>query len=149
VQGFFFLLDTFCDSVKVTPIATHRRYPVINQILGRATLGQPDPVVGMGATLLYMTDRYPATIFRVFTYRKCMAVEVREDEYSHIGEGYLGDFKTCVRATPKYFVFKKGVWVRLQVEDNDVEFAKKKFSTTTERGGLRIGQRDGYQDPHF
>jgi len=122
---------------------------VINQILGQATEGQPTPVVGMGATLLYVSDRYPATIFRVFTYRKCMAVEVREDEYSYVGDGYLGNFKTCVRAIPKYFVFKKGAWVRLQPEDNSVEFSKKKFSTTSERGGLRIGDRSGYQDPHF
>jgi hypothetical protein len=78
-------------------------------------------VVGMGATLLMATDRYPATIFRVFIYRKCMAVKVREDNYSYIGDGYLGEFKTFINGIPKYFVFKKDLWVRLQPEDNSVE----------------------------
>src|SRR5688572_24121166 len=38
-----------------------------NHILSRATVGQPKPVVGMGATVLCWTDRHAATITKVET----------------------------------------------------------------------------------
>lgn len=38
---------------------------MINKILGSATKGAPEPTAGMGATLLYLSDRYPATIVGV------------------------------------------------------------------------------------
>jgi primosomal protein N' len=36
-----------------------------NHLQSRATIGQPEPTVGMGATLLGWTDRYAGTIVEV------------------------------------------------------------------------------------
>lgn len=35
---------------------------VVNHVLSRSVIGQPEPTVGMGATILCWTDRHAATI---------------------------------------------------------------------------------------
>ena len=52
---------------------------MINDILSRATEGQPVPEVGMGATILMASDRHAATIVEVFGIGKATAVKVRRD----------------------------------------------------------------------
>ena len=52
---------------------------MINDILSRATEGQPVPEVGMGATILMVSDRHAATIVEVFGIGKATAVNVRRD----------------------------------------------------------------------
>jgi len=122
--------------------------PVINQLLGQATKGQPTPVVGMGCTILSVSDRAPGTIFRVFTYRKCVAIEVRADDYT-LKDHYMDSFKINVKGHRMYYVFKNGLWVRLSVEERNADGTPAKFKTTTERGALRIGERSAYYDPHI
>lgn len=115
---------------------------MINQMLAAATKGQPTPVVGMGATVLSYSDRYPGTIFRVFTFRKCMAVEVREDDYT-LKDHYLHTSKINIKGHKRSFVFKDGRWIELVTREG-------KLYTGSKRGlGLRIGDRQAYYDPHF
>lgn len=52
---------------------------VTNHILSRATIGQPEPTVGMGATLLGWTDRHACTIVEVSMERDRIVVTVQED----------------------------------------------------------------------
>jgi hypothetical protein len=115
---------------------------MINQLLKQATNGQPEPKIGMGATILSYSDRYPGTIFRVFTFRKCIAVEVREDEYT-LKDHYLHTSKVNIKGHRRNFVFKNNMWVELVMREG-------KLYTGSKRGlGLRIGDRQAYYDPHF
>lgn len=51
---------------------------VVNHIYSRAVIGQPEPQVGMGGTVLHWTDRDPVTIFRVFKVGKSVLIETRD-----------------------------------------------------------------------
>ncbi len=117
---------------------------IINSTLGSMTIGQPDPVVGMGGTVLLYSDRNPCTIFRVFTYRKCTAVEVRLDNWTHDEEGYMTGSTVNVKGITYYFVFKDGRWKELNHDT-----ATGKFKTVQGGWGFLIGQRQGYYDRSF
>ncbi|MBI0325563.1 hypothetical protein [Burkholderia plantarii] len=38
---------------------------LVNHLQARAVIGQPEPVVGMGVTILAWTDRYAGTIVKI------------------------------------------------------------------------------------
>lgn len=134
---------------------------VINHLKARATIGQPDPVPGMGATVLHWTDRSPATVFRVFSHKGYLAIEVRDDDYklvsgSTLSESQGYEFKTNVRGSRRFFVFKGGVWreahhkVTGYDEDGEPIRAKSLSLYGGNAGrGLLLGDRDRYCDPSF
>ena len=50
-----------------------------NNLYSRSTNGQPEPEVGMGATILMYSDRHAATITKVETHKNTILIEVQED----------------------------------------------------------------------
>jgi len=96
---------------------------VINHIYSRMTKGAPEPVVGMGVTMLGWTDREPGTIVRVFQIGKDLAIEVQADNYQVVsGSMHDGSAQYEYRANPDAhkvaYRYRKNAWneVRFNVE---------------------------------
>lgn len=66
---------------------------LVNHLYSRMTKGQPQPEVGMGATLLHWSDRSPATIIKVFTIGKLLAIEVQDDKYKRIDKNGMSGIR--------------------------------------------------------
>ena len=120
-----------------------------NHILSRATIGQPVPVVGMGATILCWTDRKPATIVAVDARKSGTIVTVQEDVAKRADENGLSEDQTYTfTANPNarkitFRQAKGGGW-------QEVTFnAATKRWNAVEGHGLRIGERDKYHDFSF
>lgn len=122
---------------------------VINHLMARGTRGEPEPTVGMGATLLSWTDRHAGTIVAV---EKDGAgryvVTVREDK-ARVVSGSTFDGSAAYEYEPDPDGFehmfrreegkgwrgvRRGVGRRLKL---------------AEGYGLRIGARESYRDPSF
>jgi hypothetical protein len=118
-----------------------------NHILSRAVIGQPEPALGMGVTLLSWTDRDPGTIVGVFTAAKM--IKVREDHATRMDKNGLSESQTYQfrpNHTGHVYTFrqnKSGVWE--EVEYNPLTNRYRK----TGGHGLRIGERSAYRDPSF
>jgi len=97
------------------------------------------PVVGMGATECFVSDRYPCTISRID--RKGKRVFVRDDDAKVI-KGSVHDGSAEWEITPgrgpeKAFTLRKnGLWI--------AEGSPMKCGTR-----LALGKRSRYYDPHF
>lgn len=108
---------------------------VVNHLKSRATVGQPTPAVGMGATILLWSDRHPATIIKVTP----KTVTVQEDTAERVDD--------------------RGPYT----EEQEYRFSPNPNGATavfrlTARGwrqsggkgaGLMIGHREKFCDPHF
>ena len=64
---------------------------VLGVVLLRQVIGQPEPVVGMGATILLWTDRHAATITEVFVLGKYTYVKVRQDTSKRIDKNGMSE----------------------------------------------------------
>lgn len=122
---------------------------VINHLQSRATIGQPEPVVGMGATMLGWTDRYACTIRNVFNIGNKRAVQVSRDRTKVIaGSSHDGTAQYEYETTPDgaltTFAFNGSVWEQYQLNEQTKRWNKAKSGR-----GLRIGERDEYRDPSF
>lgn len=125
---------------------------VINHILARRTIGQPEVKVGMGVTILGWTDRHPGTIFRVLKHKDMVAVEVRADNYKCVkGSGHDGsaeyEYSVNINGSRSHFVFKDGAW--REAYNMAAEGIKLKLATKGNGHCLRIGSREEYYDPSF
>lgn len=97
------------------------------------------PVVGMGATLCYVTDTHPYTIVRVIDVK---TIEVVEDEYKVV-KGNTHDGSAEYEYSPGkgkseiYTLRRNGKWVRQ--------------GESSAKGCTRLlpGIRRKYYDPHF
>ena len=122
---------------------------VMNNIMSRAVIGQPEPAVGMGVTFLKWTDREPGTIYEVFKVGKSTYITVTADDAKRIDNNGMSEsqeyeFTPCPDGYRSVFRknLKTGMWERV---------------TKTESGrwakaggeGLRIGERDKYYDFTF
>jgi hypothetical protein len=120
-----------------------------NHLYSRMIKGQPEPVVGMGATLLSWTDREAATIVEVSkTKGGAWLITVQEDDAKRIDKNGLSesqDYKyTPNPAAPKrMFRFDEGKGWR------EVRANGKGRLVLTGGAGLRIGERDKYHDFSF
>jgi hypothetical protein len=114
---------------------------VMNHLYSRATIGEPTPFPGMGATILWWTDRSPATIVEVNLVKKYIVVQI--DKVVRVDGGQDCEFVQNPKA-PRLFYKKnrKGVWVRH-------EFNERGRLVQARGQGLRIGERDWYHDPSF
>lgn len=124
---------------------------VVNHLYSRGTRGQPYPEVGMGATKLYWTDRYAATISVVFERGKYLYVGVQEDDATLIGGSGLSEsqeyeYKPNPDAPTRYFRFnpKSEKWEAVNFSPET-----KRFKKSGSGVGLLIGKRCKYRDPHF
>ena len=126
---------------------------VINHLQSRATIGQPRPVVGMGATILCWTDRLAATIVSVIEIGGSKVwsfeIEVVEDKY-RVTEGSTHDGSAKFEFTPDAdgyrnlyrFNKKTQAWVAGYINKDTGRFC-------AIGNGLRIGSRDKHVDPSF
>ncbi|WBF05186.1 hypothetical protein [Burkholderia phage CSP3] len=133
---------------------------LVNHLQSRAVVGQPEPVVGMGVTLLAWTDRDAGTIQRVFKVGKSTLIEVTRDDAELISGSTMSEdqeWKFTPNPEGSRYVFRmadSGMWeevIQAVTYDDD---GNRKVSTrwSKRRGGgygLRIGERDKYRDPCF
>jgi hypothetical protein len=123
---------------------------VINHLYSRGIKGQPEPVVGMGVTLLHWSDRSAATIFRVFKVGKAVMLEVRDDHSKVIaGSGHDGsaEYEHRINVNGSRNTFRQrpaGDWERVRFNEDS-----KRWSKGSGGPSLRLGQRDTYRDPSF
>lgn len=125
---------------------------VTNHILSRAVKGQPEPVVGMGATILSWTDRQPGTIIDVSNAHAATVIYVREDNATRVDKLGMTDSGQRYLFEPdpngRLYTFRKredGTWEEVTVNPKTGRYNK------IEGGGhgLRIGERDKYHDFSF
>jgi len=126
---------------------------LVNHIYSRATVGQPAPTVGMGATFLGWTDRTACTITKVteLTGSKVWQweIEATADKTTVVaGSSHDGSAEYAYApgtGSPSLFRFNKkaGAWVAVFINRNTGRLCKYNGA------GLRIGERDHYRDPSF
>jgi len=124
----------------------------INDILSRSTRGEPEPVAGMGATILLHSDRHACTIVEVQrdkngTIRICV-----QRDTSKVTSGSAHDGSADYTYTPN----PKGAKEWYQRKPVDVRWREVHFNEATNRWkfdsgshGLRLGEREEYYDPSF
>lgn len=116
-----------------------------NHLLARSVIGQPEPVVGMGATMLCWTDRHACTIVDVTGDR----IKVQEDKATRTDNNGMSESQTYTyESDPKGAVHtfrkaKNGMWQQVRLNERSGRYVK------TEGQGLRIGERDEYRDFSF
>lgn len=123
---------------------------MINSIINRQVIGQPTPVVGMGATILYVSDRYAGTIIEVQEKNGYTIVTVQEDNATVTNKmGGTGAEEYEFSANPNgrisHFRFKENgsAWESIHKNPETGRWIKSRSS------GLSIGHRSAYRDPHF
>ena len=120
-----------------------------NHLLSRATLGQPEPTVGMGATVLSWTDRSAATIRHVFQMGNKLAVQISYDEATVISGSAHDDsakysYRSRLDGYLETFAFNGMTWEQYTINRDTKRWKKVKGGH-----GLHIGKRDHYRDPSF
>lgn len=121
---------------------------VINHIMSRSTKGQPDPVVGMGATILHWTDRDAGTITKVFTIGKDVAIEVQEDKATRTDKNGMSEMQDyAYEANPdgarSTWRFRNGAWKAVRYSEDTKRWRQ------IDGSGLQIGVRRKYHDFSF
>ena len=121
---------------------------LVNHLHSRAVIGQPEPTVGMGATMLGWSDRHPGTIIEVFSIRRTKFIVVQADKYKRIDKNGMSESQEY-EYTPdtegaKYTfrIGRSGQW-------EEVYFNENKRWVKTSGQGLRIGEREKYYDFSF
>lgn len=127
---------------------------LVNHLYSRATVGQPRPFVGMGATVLGWSDRRACTVTKVTEFGGSKVwgfeIEVVEDQATvvsgsaHDG-GAVYEF-TRRDGSPSLFRYNKKTqkWVAGFINrDTD------RFCAYGSGSGIRIGEREQYIDPSF
>lgn len=124
---------------------------VINHLHSRAVIGQPEPVVGMGATVLLWSDRSACTITNVQQVRGKTIVTVQKD-YATVVAGSSHDGSAEYRysrnpgGSENHFRREDdGRWQQVIINRQTGSLGK----VTGGGCGLRIGERDEYRDPSF
>lgn len=119
-----------------------------NHLYSRMTKGQPEPVVGMGATILRYTDRSAATISRVFLIGKQMAIAVQQDYAKRIDSNGMSEvqeyaYKPNPDAPEYFFRFDGEFWSQVRKNKETGRWNK------VDGYGIRIGERQQYYDFSF
>jgi hypothetical protein len=116
-----------------------------NHILARSVIGQPEPVIGMGATTLHWTDRHAATIIHVGA--KLIVVQIDKatrTDSNGMSESQSYSYERNPNGAKYTFRRdKNGMWSEVQWNEETHRFRK------TGGPGLRIGERDEYRDFSF
>lgn len=122
---------------------------IMNHLHSRAVIGQPEPEVGMGATILCWTDRTPATIIEVIRTWKILHIVIQEDrairtDKNGMSESQTYDFTPNLEARKqRYRRSAPGKWQAVALNENTGRWV------ATGGNGLRIGERDKYHDFTF
>jgi hypothetical protein len=136
---------------------------LINHLQSRAVIGQPEPTIGMGVTLLSWTDRNAGTIVAIEKDKQGrVMIHVTEDDSRVIsGSSFDGsaDYAYTPRPDGHRYTFRRnddGMWQEVYQKvldyDDDGNVAKRSTRWSKVSGGgkgLRIGERETYRDPSF
>ena len=122
-----------------------------NHLYSHMVKGQPEPEVGMGATLLSWTDRYAATIVKVWRMPKKGTIHlvVRQDhsirtDNNGLSESQKYEFAPNPRGYGHTFrLGRSGRWEEIAYSEHTKRWHMIKGL------GLRIGEREEYRDPTF
>ena len=122
---------------------------LVNHLYSRMTKGQPEPVVGMGATLLGWTDRHPATVVEVTKSKKGeWIITVQEDNAQRTDNNGFSESQSY-----EYTANPDGHKSMFRYEDGkgwrEVRKNPKGRLVLTGGGGVRIGEREKYHDFSF
>jgi hypothetical protein len=121
---------------------------VVNHLYSRAVIGQPEPVIGMGVTLLGWTDRNPATIIEIFQIGKTQYIACQNDNYVRVdGNGMSESQEYQYSPNPNgsrnvFRIGRNGLWEACALNENG-RYVK------TSGKGLRLGERERYYDFSF
>lgn len=127
----------------------------INHMQSRATIGQPRPAVGMGATILLWSDRLAATIVDVIeiggSKRWLYEIRVQLDRAT-VAEGSTHDGSAS-------YTYAPNPKARIETYRSERDGGQWRQMGLSEKGnlvlrkggghGLRIGDREEYRDPSF
>ena len=122
---------------------------IVNHLHSRAVIGQPEPAVGMGATMLLWSDRCACTIINVQQVRGKTIVTVQTDRATvTAGSSHDGSAEYSYARNPQgsehHFRRKNdGRWQQVVINRQTGRWGK------ASGRGLRIGERDEYRDPSF
>ena len=119
-----------------------------NHLMSRMTIGAPEPVVGMGATLLSWTDRNAATVVEVWKQGASEFIALTDDDATLVGGSCMSESQTY-EYTPRpegyRTTFRRrpgGTWEAVRKSDSG-RWVK------AEGPGLLLGRRETYRDPSF
>ena len=110
-----------------------------NHIYSRGVIGQPEPEVGMGATILCWTDRHAATIIEVTSERGRVFLTVQEDKAVRTDKNGMSEsqeYHYSRDLEARTYTFRKnvdGTWQRVQFNETTKRWSKR------DGEGLRIG----------
>lgn len=121
-----------------------------NHIYSLAVKGQPEPKIGMGATVLSWTDRDAATVIAIEETAKGLVVTVREDIARRVDQNGLSESQEYeYTPSPRGHVnhFRREADGRWQA----VVRSEKRAGWKMVKGGLglRMGERRSYRDFSF
>jgi hypothetical protein len=126
---------------------------LVNHIYSRSTPVEPE--VGMGATRLSWTDRHPATVTEVFKKGKYKYFTIREDLWE-IEEGFVRREYIGGEGVPyRFFPSKEGEGRETTYRIKESGYECVFLNPDTGRflnmntGGVIVGRREKYHDPHF
>lgn len=140
---------------------------LVNHLYSRAVIGQPEPEVGMGVTLLSWTDRNAGTIVAVEKDAKgTVMIHVTQDDSrvisgSSSGSSFDGsaDYEYTPRPDGHRYTFRRnedGTWQEVFQKalewdaEGKVSKRSSRWSKVSGGGkGIRIGERETYRDPSF
>jgi hypothetical protein len=126
---------------------------LVNHMYSRMTIGAPAPTVGMGATKLSWSDRHAATVTKVTELKSkvwAYEINVMEDKVTCVsGSAHDGSAVYAFEPNPYGYADmyrmdrKTGKWVRGYINGATGRFKQRRS------GGLILGMREHYYDPHF
>ena len=124
---------------------------VFNHFDSRAVVGEPEPFVGMGATVLHWTDRSACTIVKIEVIRKVTYITTQDDDAKRKdtnGMSESQDYEYTPDPMGRLRVFKKhpksGFWKFCVLNPDTGRYVQQ-----THGSGLKIGVRDEYYDYSF
>jgi hypothetical protein len=123
---------------------------VTNHLYSRMTKGQPDPEVGMGATICHWTDRSAGTIIAVAKDGQGRwVIEVQGDHAKRVDDNGMSEsqeyeYLPNPSGGVETFRFEDGRWCALRRNPESGRWNKQK-----QGHGLIIGRREKYHDFSF
>ena len=123
---------------------------LMNHLDSRAVLGEPEPYIGMGATLLSWTDRHAGTIVDMVTKNGVLHIGVQEDDAVRIDKNGMSEsqsYEYIADPNGKIYWFRKtnpyGFWKSVVINPKTGRF------NLGGTGGVKIGYRNKYHDYSF
>lgn len=118
---------------------------MINELISQQVIGQPEPVVDMGCTVLGYSDRSPATIVSVEKTKDSYLIGIEYDRYEFDHETQQYVYSRSNSGYVTYFKCKSlnDQWFNVVKNETTGRWLKRDYLK------LRIGERDRYFDREF